>query len=143
MDWGKKITIAYSSFVVFMVGLVYLCIQQKDIFLVTPDYYKEELAYQEKIDAMNNVAALSTDVNVDYTKQGLLVKFPEEVLGSKGQATLYRPSNAGKDIHLPFQLTQNTVLPISTAKLDKGLWVLKLNWEQDNKQYYLEQKLTL
>jgi nitrogen fixation protein FixH len=103
----------------------------------------EELAFQDKIDAMNNVANLSSEVNIENTEQGLLVKFPDEVKGSKGQATLYRPSNAGKDVELPFQLTQNTVLPIPTSKLDKGLWVLKLNWEQDNKQYYLEQKLTL
>ncbi|MGR3808997.1 FixH family protein [Jiulongibacter sp. NS-SX5] len=143
MNWGKKIALAYSGFVVFMVGLVYLCIQQKDIFLVTPDYYKEELAYQEKIDGMNNVAALSTELEFNYSDNGIVVKFPEECLESTGQLTLYRPSDAGKDVILPFKLANNTTLPVSTSKLDRGLWKVKLDWTQNGKTYYTEQKLTL
>lgn len=143
MNWGKKIALAYSGFVIFMVGLVYLCLQQKDMFLVTPDYYKEELAYQDVIDGKNNVAALSDDVKVNYTENGIQIVFPEECLGAAGQVVLYRPSDAGKDIQVPFKLAANTSLPVSTVKLDKGLWTLKLDWKQADKSYYLEQKLTL
>ncbi|MCR9064576.1 MAG: FixH family protein [Cytophagales bacterium] len=143
MDWGKKITLAYSGFVIFMVGLVVLCVQQKDIFLVTPDYYKEELAYQDKIDHMNNVADLDEEIEVNYTENGLLVKFPEVLKGASGTAKLYRPSDANKDVNIPFKLAASSSLPLSTSKLQKGLWVLKLQLEKDGKSYYQEQKLTL
>jgi hypothetical protein len=143
MSWGKKITFAYLTFVVFMVGLVYVCIKQKDLFLVTPDYYKEELAYQEKIDAMKNTDELSEEVAINYTENSLLIAFPEECLGAQGQVTLYRPSDASKDFKIPFKLAANSNLPVATSKLDKGLWTLKLSWNQNNKEYYLEQKITL
>ena len=143
MNWGRKIALAYGGFVVFMVGLVYLCLQQKDIFLVTKEYYKEELAYQDKIDAMKNVHGLSAEVGIDYTPEGILVKFPDECLGATGQAVLYRPSDADKDVNIPFRLTASPALPIASADLDRGLWILKGDWKQNNKNYYLEQKLTL
>lgn len=144
MNWGKKIAIVYIGFVVFMLGLVYMCLQQKDIFLVTPDYYKQELVFQDKIDAQQNAAALSTPVNVSQTTDGLAINFPDECKGSSGHAILYRPSDAGKDISLPFKLSASNTLPIATSRLSKGSWTLKLEWKDEaNKTYYLEQKLTL
>ena len=144
MNWGKKIAIVYIGFVIFMLGLVYMCLQQKDIFLVTEDYYKQELAFQDKIDAVQNANALSTPVAVLQTSDGIAINFPEECKGASGNAILYRPSDAGQDIRLPFKLSASSTLPIATANLAKGSWTLKLDWKDEaNKQYYLEQKLTL
>lgn len=143
MDWGKKIALVYGSFVVFMLGLVYLCLQQKDLFLVTPDYYKQELVYQDKIDHMQNVADLSSEVRIDYTANGLSINFPEECSQSSGEIGLYRPSNANMDISIPFRLSLSNSFEVATDKLEKGLWVVKLDWTKGEKQYYLEQKVTI
>jgi hypothetical protein len=143
MNWGKGIALLYGSFVVFMVGLVYMCIQQKDLFLVTPEYYQEELAYQDRINGMQNVADLSSEVGITYSETGLIVEFPEECKESYGEISLYRPSNATKDISIPFRLSLNNKLDIATGQLDKGLWVLKLKWTKDEKDYYLEEKITI
>ncbi|WP_341225920.1 FixH family protein [uncultured Arcticibacterium sp.] len=143
MSWGKGIALLYSSFVVFMIGLVYMCVQQKDIFLVSADYYKQELAYQDKIDQTQNTYDLSVEPIIDYTETGLAITFPEECSESSGEVSLYRPSNGDMDISIPFKLSLNNTLNVSTDKLEKGLWVLKLNWSKDTKKYYLEQKITI
>jgi hypothetical protein len=143
MNWGKGIAILYSAFVLFMVGLVYMCLQQKDLFLVTPEYYQEELAFQDQIDHLQNAADLSSAVSIEQTKKGIAVHFPEECSESFGEISLYRPSNATKDISIPFRLSLNNTLEIATDKLDKGLWVVKLNWSKDEKKYYLEEKITI
>ena len=46
--------VAFVFFALFIGTLVTICVRQ-DITLVTKEYYKEELAYQEQIDRMNNV----------------------------------------------------------------------------------------
>lgn len=143
MSWGKGVALLYSGFVVFMVGLVYLCVKQKDIFLVSPDYYKQELAYQDKIDQSQNVVDLSSEVVIDYTETGLAIEFPAECKESSGEVSLYRPSNADMDVSIPFKLSLNNTLNVSTNELEKGLWVLKLSWSKDDKKYYLEEKITI
>ncbi len=143
MSWGKGIALLYSGFVVFMVGLVYLCLQQKDLFLVTPDYYKEELVFQDQIDQKQNVADLSEAVEIIQTETKIAVNFPEECSESSGEVRLYRPSNATMDISIPFRLSLNNTFEIATDKLDKGLWVLKVNWNKADIKYYLEEKITI
>jgi nitrogen fixation protein FixH len=143
MSWGKGIALLYGSFVVFMLGLVYMCLKQKDLFLVTPKYYQEELAYQDKIDHMQNVADLSSEVGINYSETGIVVEFPEECKESSGEIRLYRPSNATMDISIPFSLSLNNTLDVAAGKLEKGLWVLKLNWTKGIKEYYLEEKIII
>ena len=58
MNWGNKIAIAYSSFVIFMVILVISCVKQNGIFLVSEDYYKQEIQYQDRIDNISNTRQL-------------------------------------------------------------------------------------
>ncbi|AWW00525.1 FixH family protein [Arcticibacterium luteifluviistationis] len=143
MSWGKGIALLYSGFVVFMVGLVYMCVQQENIFLVSSDYYKQELAYQDKINHSQNAADLSSEVIIDYTETGLAITFPQECNESSGEISLYRPSNANKDVSIPFRLSLSNTLNVPTANLDKGLWVLKLSWSKNDKEYYLEEKITV
>ncbi len=55
MGWGWRITILYSSFVVFMIGMAVMAFRQ-DFDLVSDDYYEEEIAYQGRIDQMTNAS---------------------------------------------------------------------------------------
>jgi hypothetical protein len=47
------------------------------------------------------------------------------------------------DISIPFSLSLNNTLDVATGKLEKGLWVLKLNWTKGIKEYYLEEKIII
>lgn len=49
LNWGWRISILYSGFVVFMLFMVFKTTTVKDD-LVTPDYYAKELEYQQHID---------------------------------------------------------------------------------------------
>ncbi len=54
MNWGVGIAIVYILFVLGMLTLVFKSRSQK-IDLVTENYYQQELAYQEEIDAKQRV----------------------------------------------------------------------------------------
>jgi hypothetical protein len=145
MNWGKKIAIVYLSFVGFMGFLVWKCLQQDDIHLVSQDYYQKEIAYQKDIDQMNNTNQLSTQLKFEYMSENQIVKliFPKESIGSNGKINFYRPANARKDFAVKLEITNVESQSIPVVNLDRGLWVVKVSWNKDGKGYYKEEKMTL
>jgi hypothetical protein len=145
MNWGKKIVIVYLSFVGFMGFLVWQCLLQDDIHLVSQDYYQKEIAYQNDIDQMNNTNKLTKQLKFDYIYINQLVKlvFPKESIGSSGKINFYRPADARKDFAVKLEIANTESQSIPVANLDRGLWVIKVSWNKDSKGYYKEEKMTL
>lgn len=142
MNWGKKIALAYGSFVALMVFMVYMCMQQKDIFLVTENYYEQELAYEDVIIKKQNAEKLSTAVEVDFVENGVKLAFPAECQGSKGMVTFYRPSSSNMDVSMPLALLNEASQVFPTGDMS-GNYMIKIDWSQNGKGYYIEQQLTL
>ncbi|MBA4848899.1 FixH family protein [Emticicia sp. BO119] len=145
MNFGHKIGIFYGLFVIFMITLVTLCVKQKDISLVSNDYYKKEIAYQAEIEKQQNAAQLIQSVIVTYAgeKQQISVVFPEDQKDARGKVQFYRPSDAKKDFTIELVLQQNRTQEIPVNQLTKGLWVIKIEWENAGKAYLKEEKIVL
>jgi hypothetical protein len=145
MNFGHKIGIFYGLFVIFMITLVTLCVKQKDISLVSNDYYKQEIDYQTEIEKQRNAEQLTIPVQIAYTseKQQVTVNFPEEQKGATGKVKFYRPSDAKKDFTVDLAVKETSVQEIPVNHLTKGLWVVKLEWEKAGKAYQKEQKIVL
>ena len=145
MNFGHKIGIFYGLFVIFMITLVTLCVKQKDISLVSNDYYKKEIAYQDEIEKQRNVGQLINPVKIQYTaeKQLVSVQFPEEQKGAIGTVQFYRPSDAKQDFIVDLTVKENIEQEIPVKHLNKGLWVIKIEWEKAGKAYLKEEKIVL
>lgn len=143
MNWGKKIAVAYSLFVVFMILLVIACVKQNDIFLVSEDYYKQEIEYQDRIDNISNATQLANPVTVELNDetQTLRIDLTKESVGSEGKVTFYRPSDPELDRDFPVKLSAAGIQEFPTKSLAKGLWLIKVQWQKDGKNYYKEQKV--
>lgn len=139
MNWGHKIIIV---FVVFAAGILTLVTKsmRTRIDMVTPDYYGEELKYQQVIDGKENVAGLSAAVSVAQPEEGIMLTFPRELLGKKitGQLTFYRPSDSGKDIHLPVQPDMAGHQLINRQLFIKGQYRMKVQWTMNDRPFYQE-----
>jgi len=100
MNWGWKIVVLYSGFVVMTLGMVFYFIGDK-VDLVADDYYKQEIAYQNQIDKMSNSQALEQPLEIDLDRETLTAKirFPMEhaSAGLRGTVQLYRPANSDED----------------------------------------------
>lgn len=145
MNWGKSIFIAYLGFVGFMGFLVWKCLQQKDIHLVSKDYYQKEIAYQQNIDQMNNTNELSSDLGFTYNAehQNIQLMFPKESAGASGVINFYRPSDANKDFSVNMNLPDSSIFDVPVKNISKGLWVIKVSWSKNGKNYYKEEKIVL
>jgi hypothetical protein len=145
MNWGHKITLVYVGFVVFMLTLVVLCIKQKDIFLVTENYYSDELAYETRIQKTRNANALGKDLQilVKSNVDSVYLDLTKQSIGSTGSVVFYRPSSQKMDYKIPMNLDYNGQQKIYTGKLADGLWTVKLEWEKAGQEYYKEEKIQL
>lgn len=141
-NWGTGIVIVIILFVIGMSTLVYISVKQK-INLVYKDYYPRELAHQTKIDKVNNSHLLTESVKIVYKNGIIEVAFPSlfnfnEV---KGEIQLYRPSDFEKDIFIAINLDTEGLQQISTAQLEKGKYIVKVDWTYKETPYFFEQDI--
>lgn len=137
INWGTGIVLAFVAFISFILFFVVRMSMDNraDHDLVTEEYYKQELAYQDEIDAQNNAKKLEK-IQLKRTEKGLLVVFPEtmDYKKIKGKVSLYRPSNKHLDFDLDLRLS-NTSLLIPDTRLLGGRWDLKIMWEYQGVEF--------
>jgi nitrogen fixation protein FixH len=141
MNWGKKIVLVYVVFVAGILFMVFKSSTQKTD-LVTTDYYAKELKYQDKIDEMNRVEALSAPVEFTVQNNEVIIQFPKDFAGKRltGEAVLYCPSDENKDVQNNFSVQDEPLKIIIPAK-NKGLHELHLTWKDGTVTYYFEKKI--
>lgn len=134
-SFGTGIALAYTSFVVFMLYMVYRSVTQKDIFLVTESYYEEELKYQDKIDQMNLANSLSTQATIAVEENKIQLTFPKESVGKQGEIAFYRPSNPAFDFKMPLTISDTSFSMPAPQAMQKGLWEAHISWVNEGKTY--------
>lgn len=144
MNWGKWIIVAFVLFVAFMGILVYRSLNQ-EFHLVAEDYYEQEIAYQERIDEMENALELDELPAVEYQRSNgiAVLRFPESILSDpiKGKINFYRPSDATLDVVIEIDLDENGVQYIDLKPLKAGNWKVGLAWTSSDTDYYHEIRL--
>jgi hypothetical protein len=111
--------------------------------LVRPDYYEQEIKYQDHIDSVARTAAVkpNIDVNYDLGKQTIAIHLPVHSL--EGRIQLYRPSDLKLDVELPLALDEANRQEIDVQKLKTGLWKIRLSWKTGDQDYYFEKPVFL
>jgi nitrogen fixation protein FixH len=143
MNWGYKIASAYLIFVGGISFLVYKTSQAKSD-LVTPDYYAQELKYQDKLDESKRTAALSDSMQVTLKDGALAIKFPKDFTGKNksGTALLYCPSDENKDVLKDIN-TISDEFSVPLVKKNKVWYEVQVNYKVDGVSYYFEQKIEI
>ena len=143
--WPRVIIAGFVLFAGFIGNFVRLAMQS-DVDLVSKDYYKQELVYQDRIDQLTETGKLDQNISIVYSEVGeqVLVGFPAEFTGKRvtGNVHFFRPSDAKLDYDMPLKLVDNNQV-FSTEKLDKGLWRIKISAQAEGKNYFTEQTITV
>jgi nitrogen fixation protein FixH len=138
INWGVRIIIMYSSFVVFMLFMVYKCTMQH-YDLVSGDYYAQELKYQDVIDGKNNLVALNEKVVIQNNGDVYDITLPAaagKITG--GEVFFYKPNSAAGDFRVPV-VSGN--VQVAKTKMAHGMYKVKITWNAGGKEYYDEQPL--
>lgn len=136
-NWGWGIVLFFTCFVAFMIFMVYLT-STISHDLVTKDYYRQEIKYQDKIDMKNNLAKTGKHISVKNVDGMVIVSIPKINANHPEYANLYfyRPSDDKKDFHL--KTHQDGLFIIAKNKIYKGAYIIKAQWECAGKKYYEE-----
>jgi hypothetical protein len=143
MNWGNKLVFVFIAFATLIGTLVYKAMHTK-YELVSQDYYKDELRYQDKIDGKINAAKISK-IRISQDAEAVEIHLPVEMQGHsiKGEAWFYCKTDAVNDRRIPLEMDASGTQLVMKNKLAKGNYELKLNWETGSEKYYSEEKLTV
>ena len=143
MNWGTKIAVIFG---VFVAGILFMVLKssQQNIDLVTPDYYEQELKYQDVIEASRRTAALGKTITFSLKDDMIDIVFPEEMRGQeiKGMVWLYCMADQQKDLKRDFT-TSSGLFHMPYNAFNKGNYALKVSWQAAGLTYYHEQKLII
>ena len=145
-NWGKGISLAIAIFVVATLSVVSYIISL-DFYLVNNNHYEEGVNYQQTIDSRARTEALEQPVVVLYDEARVAVKvvFPDEVVESAQEGTihLYRPNDANLDMNLPIEFEGGSTHVIPMDRMEKGKWVLTINWTMNDLDYITEKVIII
>jgi hypothetical protein len=144
--WGKGVWIIFAAFVVFMLGIVaFASFQRFD--LVAPDYYAQQIDYQNQIDKETRTMALASQPTIEFRQRDRTLALAFGGFDNPGAITgsvrLFRPSNSSWDRTIELALDSLGMQSIPADKLPGGFWKVKLDWQANAQSYYLEQSIVV
>jgi hypothetical protein len=144
MNWANKILLV---FLVFAAGIFYLVYRSMHVNyeLVSKEYYKDEIRYQDIIDASQRANALSRKIEIRQSANVIAVQLPDEMKDEKvtGVMWFYCAADETKDRRISMQPDQRGAQEITKQKFLPGSYVVKFDWTSKNTRYYAEEPLTI
>jgi len=141
--WAWGTATVYSLFAAGTIGFVVFASTQK-VELVSEDYYKNELNYQQKIDRIHRTNTLAETVQWQLTEDGKTVNFHFPTPNvTKAIIKFYRPSSSSLDKEFSVIPDSDGNFRISVESLAKGMWRIKIEWSENDKTYYKEADVIL
>lgn len=143
MNWGWSIVWVFIGFATF-IGYLAVRSFQTNVDLVAEDYYQQELEYQQQIEKTANAAQLEESLKITQKDEHIIVHFPEAAIEQiSGTISLFRPSDARFDHSNSISLNEQGQQRISTEKLLRGYYKVKVDWATATKDYYWEKPIFL
>ncbi|MBK8500442.1 MAG: FixH family protein [Flavobacteriales bacterium] len=144
MNWGKGILLVLIAFVGLMAWFLVMAARNPEP-LVTESYYKQELAYQSRIDETTRALALTAPVGIVVQDHRIALRFPEELRGTTitGVLTLRRPNDPTADRTVTIDHVVDAAFSTAPLDLRRGRYDALLSWAASGTQYYTEEKLVV
>jgi len=144
--WPLGIILTLVFFFAGTVGLIVMaCSQHAD--LVRPDYYEQELKFQNRIDQVERTHRAAGQASVAYDAAGkcIVISLPPDQAAREinGRIELYRPAAAGLDRTVKLVPDPRGVQRLDAAGLAPGLWKVRVSWTVQQEDYYLDQKVVV
>jgi len=138
INWGTGIVIAMIAFMSFILYFVVKMFTEDkyQYDLVVEEYYKQEIGFQDELNAEKNAMELAENVGIEQTETGIMIDFPGNEASSNidGVVTFYRPSNKNLDFTKPVILEDRKMF-IPKSEIAAGRWNISVKWDQNGKTY--------
>ncbi len=140
MNWGTRIIIGMSSFMVFILGLGWFMVTSGQDGLVENDYYEKGLQYDEDYRLKQQVIKDNATPEISVVQGLLSIQFRS---ASRGAVQLICLADKAMDRRLNFSTNSDNSVEMDADSLQKGAWRLKVKWESNGKHYLSEKEIVL
>ncbi len=143
-NWALGMVLLYGGFAAFVLGFLFYSSFQK-VELVTPNYYEQEIRYQDQIEKIRRTKALSESLTWSLSGRMLTIRFPEALKDKviSGTVTFYRPSDSSMDRKVPLAVGASLLQDFPLVSLAAGWWRMKVEWTAGTESYYHEEEFNL
>jgi nitrogen fixation protein FixH len=127
------------------VSMVVFCSRQP-AELVVADYYDQEVHFQGQMEGTQRAQQRGqAAVAYDAATRRITVSLPPDPSHASvtGTIQLYRPSSVALDRSFKLEPGTNGVQAIDAARLQPGLWKVRLAWTLNGEDYYADQPLNI
>src|SRR5262245_14802624 len=142
--WPVAIIAWFAVFISFIGGFIVFASRQ-NMDLVRPDYYEDEMRFQQQLDRLNRTHSLAAKVAIAYerSKQAIIITLPAAQARrfTSGRIHFYRPSDARLDRELPLVVNADGVQRVETKQLRAGLWKVRLQWAASGEEFFFDQSI--
>jgi nitrogen fixation protein FixH len=147
MGWPIGIIIGYVIFVGSTLAFVFYAFTVP-VNLEKDDYYESTLRYQDQIDReARTMALVAGSVGYEFSsdRSHVHVQFPGEhvVNGITGRIHLFRPSDFRLDRELAVAPDSSGLQAVPVLGLQRGHWIIKVQWDAGGTEYYWQRELNL
>lgn len=143
-NWGTKLLVAMILFMLLIITMVYLSMQQR-YDLVERDYYPKALEYQGRIDKTQNARELGDKIRIDQAENSVIFTYPTVFDAGRinGSIVFYRPSDEHLDVVFRMEPDTSGKQVCSIEKIPAGKYIVKFEYEVEGKGYYQEETVLL
>jgi nitrogen fixation protein FixH len=144
MNWGYKLMFVFIAFAIFMGTLVYKCMRSPAL-LVSTNYYKDELKYQQVIDGSEKANTLSSAIKVNIQNDTVVLQLPAEMKrhSTKGEIWFYCVANGHNDRKARLCTNEDGRQQFALSMFNTGRYIAKVDWEADGTKYYSEKEIII
>lgn len=144
MNWGYKILIGFSTFVVGMLCMVGVAMKQSNE-MMDDNYYDKELKFQDKIDASKNLSAVAEKLSITDSGNIIVLQLPAATVASNTVGTIecIRSAEQKRDVKMRLQLDENGRQVLPKALFVNGIYQLRLDWTTNGTTYFHSQALII
>lgn len=144
MHWGVGMIVAFVVFAGAILTMVTISMN-REVDLVSDDYYQQELRHQTQIESESRSNALGESPSIGVSASSVSLKLPTlfDADSVSGTLTFYRPADRKKDFVVPLKLDSSNTQRVRTSPLEKGLWRLKVRWSAHDQSYYHEEAIVI
>ncbi len=137
--------IAMAGFITMIITLGVIMSSTEDT-VEESDYYEKGLKYEERIEMERHTHTLTElpEISFSPSKEALEIRMPKGMKAASAGLWLYRPDEAKLDKRPTMDaIIGSESAMIKTGRLQHGLWIAKLSWNDGTKGYYMEKRLTV
>lgn len=140
MNWGYKIFLVIIVFVVGMLSMVYVAMQQTNE-MFDENYYAQELQFQSLIDAQNALKEIQKDPVIQQEKEFVIVQLPVTSFENieNGSVEFLKQDSKKDDLKYPLSIDSSGKFQIKKSDFKKGVYKIRVKWNNQNKLYYSDE----